>query len=394
MFVQNGSVGLGVSWGSLPPAAQHGALGSRHLEAAVLRAGLVPSYRAWPLSGVALRFGHRARRSVEVLGCRVKELTHWFKFKILPFRASCGLDTMVSSALAVFLMIVPLRATFPSCGDDGIATNGNTTATVPVEVNVQGQSGKFTIVPQGSSGNSVGIRVTMDAIREVDAAGAAVGQSGSVKHSLNTFASQSFTVGNVEQVTINSVAAAKISFESTISSIGKLGVDTYLMADSGSVGMNNDTWSVGIGDLKWNIRLWDWTWCGDSGASCKNGEVGDAVELDITVQNMGGGSASKDGNKTVSLGGSAELQLSTEVQTDCVWKDMAEGYPMVTTQGSSTTITFRFPRFDSGSLYDPVISGSCSELGLDCTDGTTDVGRSSQRTAGAAMLAIAMGILI
>ena len=42
-----------------------------------------------------------------------------------------------------------------------------------MEVNIQGQSGKFTIVPKGSSGNYVGIRVTMDALREVDAGGEA-----------------------------------------------------------------------------------------------------------------------------------------------------------------------------------------------------------------------------
>ncbi|CAK9015360.1 LisH domain-containing protein ARMC9 (Armadillo repeat-containing protein 9) [Durusdinium trenchii] len=248
-----------------------------------------------------------------------------------------------------------------------------TAYTVPVEVNVQGQSGKFTIVPKGSSGNSVGIRVTMDALREVDASGNAVGQSGSVKHSVNTFASQDFTVGDVELVSIGSVSASKVSFESTISSIGKLGVDTYLIATSGTVGMNTDSWEVGMGDLKWNIRLWDWTWCGDVGATCKNGEVGDAVELDITVTNMGGGSASeKEGDKKeVSLGGSAELSLSTAVQTDCVWEEMAAGYPMITTQGSGTTLTFRFPRFIDSSLYDPVVSGSCDELGLDCSSTTT-----------------------
>lgn len=30
---------------------------------------------AWPVSGVALRFGHRAKESVELLGCEVKELS-------------------------------------------------------------------------------------------------------------------------------------------------------------------------------------------------------------------------------------------------------------------------------------------------------------------------------
>jgi len=197
--------------------------------------------------------------------------------------------------LSSLLLLIPLAAAqFPTC-PDAVAPSGTPTSTaeVPVEVNVQGQSGKFTIVPKGSSGNSVGIRVTMDAIREVDAAGVPVGQSGRVKHSLNTFASQAFAVGEVEQVTLGSVSAAKISFESTISSIGSLGVDTYLMSSSGFVGMDNESWSVDVGDLKWNILLWDWTWCGDAEASCKNGEVGDAIELDITVQNMGGGSASK-----------------------------------------------------------------------------------------------------
>ena len=198
-------------------------------------------------------------------------------------------------------------------------------------------------------------------------------------------------MGAAEQVSIGSVSAAKISFESTISSIGNLGVDTYLIAGDGSVGMNNDSWSVDIGDLKWNIRLWDWTWCGDSGATCKNGEVGDAIELDITVQNMGGGSASTAGsNKTVSLGNSAELQLSTAVQTDCTWVEMADGYPMVNTQGSSTTITFRFPRFSSSSLYDPVISGSCAELGLDCSGsggGNTQISSSAFAGAGGALAA-------
>ena len=310
---------------------------------------------------------------------------------------------MTMTLLWFFMIATRLStATFPYCETATTTAAPANISEVPVEVNVQGQSGKFTIVPRfclcyfffsfpelglhpkttselkskvpkGSSGNSVGIRVTMDALREVDASGNAVGQSGSVKHSVNTFASQDFTVGDVELVSIGSVSASKVSFESTISSIGKLGVDTYLIATSGTVGMNTDSWEVGMGDLKWNIRLWDWTWCGDVGATCKNGEVGDAVELDITVTNMGGGSASeKEGDKKeVSLGGSAELSLSTAVQTDCVWEEMAAGYPMITTQGSGTTLTFRFPRFIDSSLYDPVVSGSCDELGLDCSSTTT-----------------------
>jgi len=196
---------------------------------------------------------------------------------------------------------------FPSCDvtttEAVLAeTTEEPVSAIPLELQVQGQSGKFTLVPQGSSGDSVGLRVTMDALREVDADGNAVGTSGSVKHSINTFASQAFTVGEMETVLIGSgVSAAKVSFESTISQIGRIGVDTYVMAQAGTVGMSNESWDVNIGDLKWNIRLWDWTWC--DGGNCQQGqteEVGAFVELDITVQNLGGGSASRGSGKSVS----------------------------------------------------------------------------------------------
>jgi len=35
----------------------------------------ISTHQAWPVSGVALRFGHRAKESVELLGCEVKELS-------------------------------------------------------------------------------------------------------------------------------------------------------------------------------------------------------------------------------------------------------------------------------------------------------------------------------
>ena len=83
-------------------------------------------------------------------------------------------------SLLLWLTMAPLsRATFPVCENTTTSAGSVANATeVPVEVNVQGQSGKFTLVPKGSSGNSVGIRVTMDALREVDSAGTSVGKTG------------------------------------------------------------------------------------------------------------------------------------------------------------------------------------------------------------------------
>ena len=116
------------------------------------------------------------------------------------------LCTMLFSSLWLLCLCAPLStaATFPSCGDANSTTTIDSSpnaSDVPVEVNILGQSGKITIVPKGSSGNYVGIRVTMDALREVDAGGEAVGKTGSVKNSVHTVAAQDFTVGSVEQVT-------------------------------------------------------------------------------------------------------------------------------------------------------------------------------------------------
>lgn len=63
---------------------------------------------------------------------------------------------MVHSCLW-FLVITRLSsATFPYCTSTTTAASSTNASDVPVEVNIQGQSGKFTLVPRGSSGNSVG----------------------------------------------------------------------------------------------------------------------------------------------------------------------------------------------------------------------------------------------
>mmetsp|Transcript_15868 Transcript_15868/g.39888 ORF Transcript_15868/g.39888 Transcript_15868/m.39888 type:complete len:109 (+) Transcript_15868:56-382(+) len=68
------------------------------------------------------------------------------------------------------------------CVDAGNTSNGSnattttTTTTLPplkVVVDVQGQSGKFTVFEESKGGS--GIQITMDALREVDAQGNAVG---------------------------------------------------------------------------------------------------------------------------------------------------------------------------------------------------------------------------
>ena len=239
-------------------------------------------------------------------------------------------------------------------------------------VHVQGQSGKFTVYRE-SEGRGSGIEVTMDALRELDADGQPVGTSGSTKHSINTFAAQAFTVNVAERATLRAgqlddadagvgaqgVSADKVSFHSAVSTIGQVRVDTYLCREDGVVGTSTETWAVRRGDLKWNVELSHWSWCGDSDAACRQGgaqQVGAMVEVDVTVKGLSGASQGAS-SRAVDLGGGAALELSDQVNVDGVWRQMPTGYPRLSFQGGSATMTFRVPRFGTRAVYDPVITG-------------------------------------
>ena len=65
---------------------------------------------------------------------------------------------------------------------------------------ILGRSGKMTV--SNSNLGSSSVTVTMDALREVDTSGNAVGTTGNQKHSFNTFASQDFTFSPASTVLI------------------------------------------------------------------------------------------------------------------------------------------------------------------------------------------------
>mmetsp|Transcript_19924 Transcript_19924/g.46358 ORF Transcript_19924/g.46358 Transcript_19924/m.46358 type:complete len:317 (+) Transcript_19924:118-1068(+) len=244
------------------------------------------------------------------------------------------------------------------------------------QVEVQGQSGRFTVY-SAAAGREAGVAVLMDALRELDAEGNAVGTSGNVKHSIQTFAPQDFTISPSEAVMLGSVSATKISFESPISTIGKIRVITYLMNEDGEIGQGNETFTVKCGDMKWNIELYEWTWCG-----CTQGQtaqVGEFIELDVTVRGAGNASKSSQNDNLIELGSGASLLLSNEVIVDGAVTTM----PAVRTalQGSSTVITFKFPKFTTSALYDPVISLSG---GSGATATTTAFTSGDQVSVGAA----------
>ena len=123
------------------------------------------------------------------------------------------------------------------------------------------------------------------------------------------------------------------------------------------MGTDLETWAVRNGDVKFNLALSNWHWCGD-GAECGKGQtsqVGAFIDVVISVKGSGEAKAGPDG-KSVELGGGATIELSDRVFVDGEWTTMPAGYPMVSTQGSSTMFTFRFPKFSESALYDPVVS--------------------------------------
>lgn len=208
-------------------------------------------------------------------------------------------------------------------------------------IKVLGQSGKATVT------RSESITFQVDYLNELNSNGEIVGKTGAVKHSVNTFATQSFEFTNLQSTTYQNKSVEHFSFYSPIYSIGKLKVVVMIMKQETTVGTDNETWSVSPGDIKFNIEMYDWTFC----KPCLDGT---ASHIEIGLEIKGSKSESKS-NKTIDIGG-ATLELSKRVNVDGSEIDMIDGYPQLLTKGSKQLFIFRFPTFLDKLVYDPVIT--------------------------------------
>lgn len=227
-------------------------------------------------------------------------------------------------------------------------------------VQILGRSGKMTI----SRGGGSPLKVTMDALREVDSAGNAVGTSGNTKHSFNTFASQDFTFSAATTVQYQNLTAAQIDFSCDINT-AKFKVKTYVFEKAGTILNDGEASVVGNGTLKFNVDVKDWVWC--NGANCKQGQTqqtGAFLDVDLTIQGLAAAKKKAKANPNLpaanqttdyDLGGGAVLGMSNRVKVDGAWVTMAAGYPKMTSSGSKTTYTIRLPK-GAAILYDPTIS--------------------------------------
>ena len=132
------------------------------------------------------------------------------------------------------------------------------------------------------------LTVTFDYIKELDNRAAEVGTTGRYKHSINTFARESFTFKTSGlQSHYQNISVRHTQFDATISGPGaRLVVDIYIFRGNGTViTSRNETLEVRNGTIKFNIRLENWRFCGRND-TCRKGNAnqeGTQVELGIKI---------------------------------------------------------------------------------------------------------------
>mmetsp|Transcript_10907 Transcript_10907/g.25875 ORF Transcript_10907/g.25875 Transcript_10907/m.25875 type:complete len:377 (-) Transcript_10907:144-1274(-) len=297
-------------------------------------------------------------------------------------------------------------------------------------VTIRGKGGKM-VLGRGRNpdGDSNKLIVKMMEVRELNATGGVVGKRGKddreAKHTLGSFRHIPFTVSDAwEQDAVMGVQAQSLTFDAPlISGRSSLEMKVYLIEEAGTITINEECdgdqedcieeqMDVEAGMLKFTIAIDDWVFCdasqtdGESDDFCKEGYSGEYIEVDMLVD------AKKHGVKQLDDGaadtaegrrlggrrlgrrekperydfGGTKIDFSRMIEVDGVWKEMAEGYPLMTQSERSgrNIYTFRFPR-GQHLFYDPTVT-----LALDSAANSAATSSVGLILACAAMVGIAM----
>lgn len=215
---------------------------------------------------------------------------------------------------------------------------------------VLGQSGKITLgnTPDPEQ-DPERITIRLRKLVEVSAQGEPVGLHGNDRHVINSFATQSFTFGDLEAAQVGTANATTFRFSSDIDNGARLDVDVFLIE---SAGVMNSTVPLPRGALKFNVEISAWDFCGRNGYVCTNEDrVGEFLELDIEIK----GYADAPANGTVTaIPGSENKQVNLieDVLVDGVWETL----PTPVRRVDDTTLRFTFQAFDDSLFYDPIIA--------------------------------------
>jgi hypothetical protein len=262
-------------------------------------------------------------------------------------------------------------------------------ASVVADVQVSGSGGEYFDV-LGRSGkivmglnNETNVEIRMSAVVERDSDGNAVGKTGSVKHTFNNFASQDFTFGEPEYGDWSGVDYAMVPFQSILFADTNLTVKIYLFIGEGVISDGSNSFAVGPGTFKYSYFLQNWPFCTlsenggntDDNTLCMKGgseEEGSTLDFTITVtsQGLGTSTASTEANSTdIEWNDGSVLINPQEYTVEENLLTMADGFPSSETVNETTTLVFRFDRFDNGTLYyDPVMGFAGSNSIVNATD--------------------------
>jgi len=233
---------------------------------------------------------------------------------------------------------------------------------------VLGHSGKMIIRGSRKSGDAAVIN--FDAVYERDANETLVGKSGAAKHSINSFASQNFTFGELREISIGNTTANSVNFTALMDIGAKIVVTTFIIKEDGVTSINGSELLLTKGAFKFNVVIQDWPFCSTDGVGFSdcNGEVGEFIDFQIQVagkdkmkRRHGHNRKNPDlSNRTseFELGNNVTLIMPAVYSVDDAWLTMPEGYPTLEEASRGEIFTMRFSRFDNAVMvYDPVISG-------------------------------------
>jgi len=211
-------------------------------------------------------------------------------------------------------------------------------------IQVLGQSGKVKITRQNST-----ITMDFDSMYEKDSLDKIVGMQGSLqnKHGINSFATQNFVFGNKEDVVFQGISMVSFTFESPINTVGTLKVRVFISKSNGTIKNGNETYAIVEGDVKWNIEVPVWNFLAET----------EFLELNIIIKTL------NDDEKVTQNGdkftiGTMDLSTSNNVLIDNVLQPMPNGFPKLSIQGNKQIFTFKFPKFATSMIYDPIFSNA------------------------------------
>jgi hypothetical protein len=242
--------------------------------------------------------------------------------------------------------------------DESLSQNGT-------YVKVLGHSGKITICNTDKCDDEA-YTITMDSLQEYDQAG---GAFTSPAHSYNNFAKTDFTFSPLVDTSYQSLKVQQINFTSPLESNGPstvLKVLIIIFQESGNFTVNGDpdnaTIPVEAGSVKFSYYLDNWVFCTTADNSCKvkgKGADGAYLVFKISIKSSSGDPVLYDDTDSDALlyryPDNTTLSLVTGTLVDNVYQKMADGYPEVTSQGSSSVLAFYLPK-GQHIEYDPELS--------------------------------------